>query len=50
MSLVKKQYWGGNPELIYRAPTEMVMNVFNYEQFVGEYQETEMILNEVGNG
>lgn len=50
MTLAKKQYWGGNPELIYKAPTEIVMNALNYEQFTGEYQETEMLINEVNNG
>lgn len=49
VSLAKKGYWSSNPQLIWDAPTDMVIDMFNYEAFVSDYQETEMMMNEVNN-
>ena len=46
MTVAKKGYWGGNLQLIWQAPVNMVIDVFNYENFIEDYKETEMIINE----
>lgn len=50
MSLVESGGWGGNPTLIWQAPVDQVLMVFNYKNFIADYRETEMIMNEVNNG
>lgn len=46
MTVAKKGYWGGNLQSIWQAPVNMVIDVFNYENFIEDYKETEMIINE----
>lgn len=48
-SLAKQGYWGGNPELIYNAPSDIVMKQYNFNTFMSEYQTTEMVLNTENN-
>ena len=40
-----KGLFGGNPETIYNTPIDIVMDTYNYNVFIMEYQETEMMLN-----
>ena len=44
-SLAKEGWWSGNPQWIFEAPTDMVFQAFNYVVFVGQYLETEQIIN-----
>lgn len=50
MNLAENGSWGGNPTLIWQAPVDDVMSMYNYKSFIADYRETEMILNEVKNG
>ena len=44
-TLAIKGLFGGNPETIYNTTIDIVMNAYNYNVFINEYQETEMMLN-----
>ena len=46
LAIIKAGYYGGNLETLYNAPVDHVMNIFNYEAYMIQYQETEMKLNE----
>lgn len=44
-SLAKAGYFGGNPQTVYEAPVDVVLDVYNYEQFTGQYESTYYEMN-----
>lgn len=45
IKLAKLGYYGGNPELIKQAPSNIVLNIISYENFENDLQITYRELN-----
>lgn len=44
-TLAKAGYFGGNPENVYNARVDIVLDVYHYEQFTRDYESTYYELN-----
>ena len=45
LRLAREGFWGGSPEKVLRAPTEQVLNAWEFVNFQNEYEETLVELN-----
>lgn len=46
--LAKLGYYGGNPELIRKAPLDVVLQIISYENFANDLQTAQRELNDEG--
>ena len=45
LRLAREGFWGGNPQNVLDAPTDQVLDAWEFVNFQAEYEETSLELN-----
>ena len=45
LRLAREGFWGGDPQKIHEAPTNLVLDAWEFINFQAEYEETSLEIN-----